>query len=128
MYPYSNYTGYQPYQPMQAYQQNSGQVTRVHGEDGARAYQMMPNCSALLLDESEPRVFLIQTDGAGYKSITPYKIEPYTQAPEADMTGLEARIRRLEDLYESYTNAVNGQNSGRTSRADETANKSGAKS
>ena len=31
------------------------EIVKVNGENGARAYQLAPNSSALLLDESAPR-------------------------------------------------------------------------
>ena len=78
------------------------QVVRVNGENGARMYQMGQNSSALLLDENEPLVWLVQTDGAGYKTLTPYKIEPYVKEPDPDLKTLLARIEKLEGvLYES---------------------------
>ena len=40
------------------------QIIRVNGENGARAYNMAPNSSVLLLDENMPIVWLAQTDGA----------------------------------------------------------------
>lgn len=52
------------------------EVIRVHGEEGAKAYQMAPNSSILLLDETAPIVWLKTTDGASYPTITGYKIEP----------------------------------------------------
>ena len=72
------------------------QVIQVSGENGARAYQMGPNSSALLLDNTAPLVWLVQTDGAGYKSVTPYKIEPYVPEPPIDVKSLEERIANLE--------------------------------
>lgn len=45
---------------------------------GARAFQMLPNSESLLLDETEPLVWLAVTDGAGYKTVTPFKIEAYS--------------------------------------------------
>ena len=58
-----NFNGFQnPYFPANQYmgqsfgtmsqQSPQMQVTRVNGENGARAYQIGPNSSALLLDES----------------------------------------------------------------------------
>ena len=47
-YGFANYGQYMP--PMQ--NQNQQQVTRVSGENGAKAYQIGANSSALLLDES----------------------------------------------------------------------------
>lgn len=84
--------------------QTSQQVIRVTGEGGARAYTLPPNSSALLLDDTAPIVWLVQTDGAGYKTLSPYKIEPYSPAPEPDMNSIIERINRLEEaLYESNT-------------------------
>ena len=50
--------------PMQP--QIRSEIVKVNGENGARAYQLAPNSSALLLDESSPIVWLVQSDGAGY--------------------------------------------------------------
>jgi len=83
---------YNPYQPYM----NNQQIIRVNGENGARAYQMMPNSSALLLDESAPRLFLASTDGAGYKSISAYKLEPYESPSEISLSSLAERIEKLE--------------------------------
>lgn len=75
------------------------EVVRVNGEPGARSYQLPPNSSALLLDETAPTVWLIQTDGAGYKTVTPFAITQVT--PSDPMKNLEERIRKLEERYES---------------------------
>lgn len=73
-------------------------VTRVNGENGARAYVMGANSSALLLDESGLIVWLVTTDGAGYKTVAPYDITPHQAAPTPDFGSLEQRIKRLEDM------------------------------
>lgn len=102
---FNNY-GY-PYQNNMFPAQMAGttqQIIKVNGENGARAYQMPPNSSALLLDESEPIVWLKQTDGAGYPTLTPYKIEPYTPEPVPDMRDLETRIAKLEGLMNGKSN------------------------
>lgn len=77
---------------------NSQQIVRVNGEGGARNYQMPPNSSALLLDETAPLVWLVQTDGAAYKTVTPYTIEPYKPTPQPDISSLVDRITRLEEM------------------------------
>lgn len=91
---YNTFNGYmqgaQPYgnpyadrlaamQQNQAMQQRCDVVT-VNGENGAQAYPMAPNSSALLLDESQPLVWLVKTDGAGYKTVSAFNITPYEQA------------------------------------------------
>lgn len=88
--------GYQP----QPYRQAPPvmQVTRVNGEGGARAFSMGPNSSALLLDESGVIVWLVTTDGAGYKSVSPYDITPHQAAPAVDVGALSQRVARLEEI------------------------------
>lgn len=75
------------------------QIIRVNGENGARAYQMMPNCSALLLDETAPLVWVAQTDGAGYKTITPYSITKYEPEPQPDFKDILNRLTALEEKF-----------------------------
>ena len=86
------------------YGMSNQQIIQVSGEPGARAYQMMPNSSALLLDTTDSLVWLCQTDGAGYKSVTPFKIEPYTPPEPVDVNALLDRLNRLEaKIDESYS-------------------------
>ena len=75
-----------------------GQVTRVNGKGGAEAFRMAPNSSILLMDEHDPIVWLKQTDGAGYPTVTPYTVTPYQAAAPVDVNGLEARVKRLEEM------------------------------
>lgn len=104
---YNNQFGYQmapqfmpQTQPFQGWGQNLSkqEIVRVNGENGAKAYQLAPNSSALLLDESAPLVWLVQTDGAGYKTAVPYTIAPYQAQQTPDLHSLEERIQRLEDM------------------------------
>lgn len=76
----------------------AGQVTRVNGKNGAEAFQMAPNSSILLMDEHDPIVWLKQTDGAGYPTVTPYTVTPHQAAAPVDVNGLEARVKRLEEM------------------------------
>ncbi len=73
-------------------------VIQVNGKQGAEAYQMAPNSSALLLDNTAPIVWLAQTDGAGYKVVTPYKIVPIEPEKPVDLNALEERIAKLEGM------------------------------
>lgn len=98
--------GYYPQIPQNPYMQAvqpqpiaaKQEVVKVNGENGARAYQMPPNSSALLLDESGLIVWLVVSDGAGYKTCTPYDITPHQTTPAPDYGSLEQRITRLEEL------------------------------
>ena len=93
---------YSPYGQSVA-SQASQQVVRVNGQNGAQAYTIGPNSSALLLDESGTLVWLVTSDGAGYKTVSAYDITPHQAAPAPDFGALENRIKRLEDFVNEYT-------------------------
>ena len=72
-------------------------IIKVHGYNGADAFQMGPNSQVFLLDDNDPLIWFVQTDGAGYKTITPYDVAPHQTAPQVDVQSLEARVRTLEE-------------------------------
>ena len=105
MYNFNPYMPQQPYMPAQ-----KCEVVRVNGENGARAFQMAPNSSVLLLDETDPIVWLKTTDGAGYPTITPYSITPYVKKePEDLFKSLDERIKKLEELVNESNHATTKQ-------------------
>ena len=94
---------------MYYYPQNYPQkceIIRVNGKNGGEMYQMAPNSEALLLDTSAPIVWLAQTDGAGYKTLTPYSITPYQPEPEIDIKSLNERLTKLEALINDKSNTA----------------------
>ena len=95
--PFFNPYGYAQQAMPAPVQQAPQQVVRVNGENGARAYQIGANSSALLLDESGTQVWLVTSDGAGYKSVAAYDIAPHQAQPAPDFGSLEKRIKRLEE-------------------------------
>lgn len=101
MYPANPFNPYQGINP--AYLQNnihnnSNQIIKVNGRGGADAYQMPPNSQVLLLDETQPLLWLKQTDGAGYPSLTAYDIKPHEEIPLPDVKTLEQRIAKIEEV------------------------------
>ncbi len=101
--PYFNpYSFMQP--QMQQVQLPQQQVVKVNGENGAKAYQLGANSSALLLDESGLLVWLVTADGAGYKTVSAYDIVPHQEQPKPDFGDLESRIKTLEKRLEEMTN------------------------
>lgn len=92
-----------PYLAQQQPQQPRREVVKVNGENGARAFPMGANSSALLLDENGVLVWLVTTDGAGYKSVAAFDITPHQAAPAPDFGSLEARITRLEEKVNAAT-------------------------
>ena len=106
---------FNPYQQLQLQQQQMQQpqqeVVKVNGEPGARAYPMGANSSALLLDSGGLIVWLVTSDGAGYKTVSAYDITPHQEAPAPDYSTLEQRITRLEGLiHESTSNTSTARN------------------
>ena len=110
MYDYNNpiynpaLAQYMGYPQQQRFQRQ--EVVKVNGENGARAYPIGANSSALLLDESGAMVWLVTTDGAGYKTVAAFDISPHEQAPVPDYESLETRIARLEEMINNG-NSVN---------------------
>lgn len=102
--PYLPNPGQNPYQ-----QQPKQEVVKVNGEGGARAFPMGASSSALLLDESGAIVWLVVTDGAGYKTVAPYDITPHQVAAAPDYSTLEERIKRLEDKINAPTNTATAE-------------------
>lgn len=84
------------------------EIIRVNGQNGAQAFQMMPNSQALLLDDTAPIVWLAQTDGAGYKTVTPYSITPYQPEPEISMKDIDARLKRIEEIIDNAKSNSSG--------------------
>lgn len=83
------------------------EVVKVNGENGARAYQLGANSSALLLDESGSMVWLVVSDGAGYKSVSAYDITPHETVPVPNFADLESRIANLERMMNDAKHSGN---------------------
>lgn len=96
----NQYGGYNMpnYQQQQMQQPQRQEIIHVNGAQGANAYQMAPNSNVLLLDDTAPIIWLAQTDGAGYKTVTPYDISPH-QTQTVNVSDLEKRIKKLEDMF-----------------------------
>lgn len=131
MYPVNPFNPYQGVNPAYLNQANNHsmlqpqQVVKVNGRNGAEMYQMAPNSSTLLLDESAPIVWFVQTDGAGYKTLSPYDVSPHQDTPAPDVKSLEERITKIEEALKhepDYTS--NGrQVTVRSNTTDDTDNK-----
>lgn len=101
-YPAPTYPNYGAMGQQQLYTQRQ-EVVRVNGRNGANAYQMAPNSSILLLDETAPIIWLKTTDGASYPTVTGYTITPIetqaTTTASVDYSVLEERISKLEEAF-----------------------------
>ena len=106
------------------------EIIKVSGKNGAEAFQLAPNSSVLLLDETSPIIWFKTTDGAGYPTITPYTITPYTEpTPTNDLLILEHRITKIEErLNESNNNAKQCNKNDSADKSNENNVKRNAKS
>lgn len=128
----------QPVQPVQQIQQPQlppQEVMKVNGKNGVDMLNMAPNSSLLVLDISKPLVWFIQTDGAGYKTPTPYKIIPYTEEEEnvdskvmTAIYNLDARLSTLEGMVNNATNEQQSNSQHDAGVSDEPAKSSSTKS
>lgn len=82
-------------------------IIHVNGRGGAEALQMAANSNVIVLDDTAPLVWLCQTDGAGYKTVTPYTITPYQPKPPVDVSSLESRITKLEEMLNAKSDDAN---------------------
>ena len=83
---------------LQQPQQASVHVTKVNGRAGAEAFNMPPNSDGILLDQNDPIAWFVMTDGAGYKTITPYDLIPHKEKSQNDVIkSMEDRITKLEE-------------------------------
>ena len=87
------------YNAMAAQQIPKYEVIHVNGENGANALQMAPNSSVIVMDDTAPMVWLCQTDGAGYKTVRAFDIAPHQAAPQIDIASIDARLKKLEEIY-----------------------------
>lgn len=109
--PYSGI--YNSYLPLLRYE-----LIKVNGEAGAKNFRMAPNSTALLLDETAPIVWLAQTDGTGYLTVTPYDITPHYQSPQVDLNNLAARVSQLEELINAKSNNYSNKQSKKQRQSD----------
>lgn len=98
---------YNPIYPQ--YSPAQQRVVRVSGKPGAEAYQMAPNSEALLLDETQPVVWLKTTDGAGYPRLTAYDITVHEEEKPVDYKSFDERLKRLEEIINAKPDTVTAQ-------------------
>lgn len=98
-------------QPMQRYD-----IIHVNGENGAKSFRMAPNSQCLLLDDTAPIVWLCQSDGAGYHTVTPYQIAPYQAQPEPDYNAFNQRLTRLEEKFNEQSHVADAKPAKRTGK------------
>lgn len=129
--PYGGYTPFTNYQNPYGVQNSNfnapnvinGSIIKVSGINGVNALNLAPNTSVLALDETQPIVWLVSADSAGYKTPTPYDITPHVEQKDEKENDLEIRVSRLEALInEQSNNKQNASTNKRTKSTDDSAN------
>ena len=81
-----NFGNTNPYMTPQAnpyYQKNNG-INWVQGIEGAKAYQLIPNSNAILMDsENDGRFYIKVSDNVGMCNLRVFKYEEITDTPAA---------------------------------------------
>lgn len=85
------------------------EIPKVNGEESARAFNIGPNSSVILMDNDKPLIWVVVTDASGFKTVTPFTITPYTpEQPvsaadlKGEMAGICDRLNRLEERMDDY--------------------------
>lgn len=100
------------YYPQMNYQQSlygqTNNLIRVNGIEGAKAYQMTPNGTAVLFDDNNDVFYLKTSDGAGFSSIRKFtftELKKPTESPTDDfMTKAEfnTEIEKIREELRNY--------------------------
>ena len=106
----SQYNPQQQYTPFQ--QPNilpPQQILQAKGKASIDMLRMSPNSSVLIADETAPIVWKCISDGLGNVSSEAFDISPHKDEEQKTqenlsiiVNNLDERLRRLEDVYESF--------------------------
>lgn len=103
MYGYNPYTLQQtPQVPVSGFNSNRGELIRVTGFDGAKAYQMPPNSNAALFDNNEDIFYVKTTDGAGFPTIRAFRFTPMEMTQQANEFVTRDEFEKLRQEVLSY--------------------------
>lgn len=113
--PYASLMGQNPYynQPMNNQQflpqEQTQNLIRVNGIDGAKTYQMTPNSTVALFDSNEDIMYIKTTDGAGFPSIRTFSFVEITQSEKSSVSQDYISRQEFEDFKKELMN--NGKQS-----------------
>lgn len=85
------------------------QVIQVDGRASIDTLQMSPNSSILIMDKSQPIVWLCVSDGLGKVTASAYDIMPHQDTPPVDVNALEQRISALETMLTALTEVTSDE-------------------
>ena len=121
---YNNNYGYGAFQPNYYQQPKLNQYDWVNGISGAKAYQVMPNQTMLLMDSDNPIVFMKTADSYGKGTLRYFKLievkeEDLRQQPKSDpnsnyvlKSDFEALNQKYDDLSKKIEKMLKKDNKG----------------
>lgn len=115
--PYQN--SYMPnIQQPQISMQSQGGIQYVNGFESAKAYQIMPNTSVLLMDSSMDRFYVKKADASGFSTVDAYDFVKAQDKPivndyvsRAEFDELKQELLKYEDILKSLSQEDNMGNS-----------------
>ena len=99
------------YQQPRQYVQNNG-ITWVQGIEGAKAFQLSPNSTILLMDSENEGTFYIKiSDNVGMCTLRTFKYKEVTNQTTISSTDLSQYVRKdeLSDLLKSILGGTHEQ-------------------
>lgn len=107
--PYQN--SYMPnIQQPQISMQSQGGIQYVNGFESAKAYQIMPNTSVLLMDSSMDRFYVKKADASGFSTVDAYDFVKAQDKPvvndyvsRAEFDELKQELLKYEDILKSLS-------------------------
>lgn len=104
------------------------EIPRVSGKESIMSYPMGPDSSAIFAssDPNSDLGWIVTTDSAAYKTITPCHIVPYVEEQPVKASDLETRFAKIEERFNNIEERINsnGQYGNKPSESSSTANKS----
>ena len=103
-------------------QQNHNNINWVQGIEGGKAFQMVPNSNAILLDSENDGIFYIKvSDNVGMCTLRTFKYEEITNAASGnvDLTGY-VKKDELESLVKSIMKEGRNEQSVSTVKSNKT--------
>lgn len=99
-----------PYQmPQMRNTVNNNGIIWAQGIEGAKAFQMLPNSNAVLLDSENDGIFYIKTsDNVGMCTMRTFKFEEITNTPsKVDAVNLSEYVRKdeLAELIKQFSSS-----------------------
>lgn len=97
------YPGNNPYSYNPTRMSNNNGIVWVQGVEGAKAYQLMPNSNAMLMDSENDNIFYIKvSDNVGMCTLRTFRYEEITSTP-TNSVDLSKYITR-----EEFENVIGG--------------------